>query len=156
MRRLPRQDGAAEYHDVPLLRDRVLCSAISLSPIGRNCVAIVAYGAIAATIIGLLGPIFYSVSCLRQARLVVLGMAQGLSRFSFYKSWPRHAECSLSCSHQLLHSTGPELVRPFINSPDLATSCSSGAGQHLHPFQVPTMTHSLFTAVLAGTAGVWA
>ena len=45
--------------------------------------AILAYGAIAATIIGLLGSDLYPISCLRQARLAVLGLAQGLSRIQF-------------------------------------------------------------------------
>src|SRR6202020_2747986 len=58
----------------------------------------------------------YSIPCLRQARLVVLGLAQGLSRIQLLQGGGRgHAEWSVSCSRQLLRSAGPELVGPFID-----------------------------------------
>ena len=42
--------------------------------------AIVAYGALAAAVVGLLGTIVYSVSARRQAEFLVLGLAAGFHR----------------------------------------------------------------------------
>src|SRR5579863_2507018 len=68
--------------------------------------AILAYGAIAATIIGLLGADLHPVPRLRQTRLVVLGMAQGVSRIQLLQSRRRsHHECSGPRSDKLLHPT---------------------------------------------------
>jgi len=47
----------------------------------------------------------------------------------------------------------PELVGPFIDRPDLATSCSSGTGHIYILFKIPTMTHSLFTGGTGGHGG---
>ena len=78
----------------------------------------------------------HPISRLRQARLVVLGMAQGVSRIQLLQGRRRsHDECSVSCSDELLHPTWPERVGPFLDGSDIAASCSSRAGQHLHPLQ---------------------
>ena len=78
----------------------------------------------------------YPISCLRQTRLAVLGMAQGVSRIQLLQSRRRsHDECSVSCSDQLLHPTWPERVGPFIDGSDVAASCPSRTGQYLHPLQ---------------------
>ena len=128
--------GTAEYHDVPLLRDRVLCGAIPPSPVGRNCFCNRGLRRNCGNDHRIARADLYSVPCLRQARLVVLGMAQGLSRIQLLQGRGRsHSECFVSCADQLLPPAWPELVGPFIDSPDLAASCSSGTGQHLHPFQ---------------------
>src|ERR1700687_91162 len=128
--------GPAEYHDVPLLRDRVLCGAIPVSAVGRNCVCNRGLRRKCGNDHRIARADLYSVPCLRQARLVVLGMAQGLSRIQLLQGRRgSHAKCSVSCSDELLRPTWPERVGPLHDRPDLAASCSSGTGQHLHPFQ---------------------
>ena len=128
--------GDAEHHDVPLLRDRVLCGAVPFSAAGRNRVRNRGLRRNRGNDHRIARADLYSIPCLRQARLVVLGMAQGLSRIQLLQGRRRsHAECSVSCSDELLPPTWPERVGPFNDRPDLAASCSSGTGQHLHPFQ---------------------
>jgi len=58
------------------------CGAISLSPVGRNCVRNRGYGAIAATIIGLLGPIFIH-SLSSTSSIVVLGWLKAYLDLAF-------------------------------------------------------------------------
>ena len=128
--------GMLNTHDVPVLRHRVLCGAIPLSPVGRNRVCNRGLRRNCGNDHRIARADLYSIPCLRQARLVVLGMAQGLSRIQLLQGRRRgHAECSVSCSDELLHPTWPERVGPFIDGPDLAASCSSRTGQHLHPLQ---------------------
>src|SRR5208282_4888759 len=75
--------------------------------------AIIAYGAIAAAIIGLLGPIFIPFSRLRLARLALLGMAQGVSRLQLFQGHRRrYDECFISCFDELLHPAWTEHFGP--------------------------------------------
>jgi len=45
---------------------------------------------------------------------------------------------------------------PFIDSPDFATSRPFVLVNIYILFKIPTMTHSLFVAVLVDTVGAWA
>src|SRR6266581_4915215 len=66
--------------------------------------AILAYGAIAATIIGLLGPIFIPFLVFDKLDWLFWGWLKAYLGFSFYKGRRRsHYECSVSCSDELLH-----------------------------------------------------
>jgi type IV secretory pathway TrbF-like protein len=98
--------------------------------------AILAYGAIAATIIGLLGPIFIPFLVFDKLDWLFWGWLKAYLGFSFYKvvAAATH-ECSVSCSDQLLHPTWPEHVRPFNDGSDAAASDPSRTGQHLHSLQ---------------------
>src|ERR1700685_363126 len=128
--------GTPEYDDVPLLCDGVLCGAIPPGLVGRNRFRNRGLWRNCGNDHRIARADLYSIPCLRQTRLVVLGMAQGLSRIQLLQSCGRsHSECFVSCADQLLPPAWSELVGPFIDSPDFATSCSSGTGQHLHPFQ---------------------
>jgi len=77
--------GATEYDDVPVLRHRVLCGAIPFSAVAAIVSAIVAYGAIAATIIGLLGPIFIPFLVFDKLDWLFWGWLKAYLGFSFYK-----------------------------------------------------------------------
>ena len=98
--------------------------------------AIVAYGAIAATIIGLLGPIFIPFLVFDKLDWLFWGWLKAYLGFSFYKVV---AAATLNVlSHVLTNyyiQLGQSVSDPSIDRPDLAASCSSGTGQHLHPFQ---------------------
>ena len=111
--------------------------------------AIVAYGAIASDH-RLPRADLYSVPCLRQARLVVLGMAQGLSGFSFYKVV---AAATLNVLSHVLANYYTQLVKlvgPFNMVQDLAVVDLLVLVNIYILFKIPTMTHSLFTG---GTGG---
>jgi len=100
--------------------------------------AIVAYGAIAATIIGLLGPIFIPFLVFDKLDWLFWGLAQSVSRIQLLQGCRRsHHECSVSCPDELLHRTWPERIGPFTDSPGVAASRPSRTRQHLHPFQDP-------------------
>jgi len=87
--------------------------------------AILAYGAIAATIIGLLGPIFIPFLVFDKLDWLFWSWLKAYLGFSFYKVRRRsHHECSLSCSDQLLHPTWPEHVRSFNDGSDAASTDS--------------------------------
>ena len=132
------QDRAVdtEQHDESVLRDRVLCGPIPVSPAGRDRFRNSGLRRNCGNDHRITRADLYPVSCLRQTRLVVLGMAQGVSRIQLLQSRRRsHDECSVSCPDELLHPTWPERVGPFNDGPDVATSRPSRTGQHLHSLQ---------------------
>jgi hypothetical protein len=77
--------GATEYDDVPVLRHRVLCGAIPFSAVGRDRVCNRGLRRNCGNNHRIARADLYSVPCLRQAGLVVLGMAQGVSWIQLYK-----------------------------------------------------------------------
>ncbi|MGA9448898.1 MAG: type IV secretion system protein [Candidatus Sulfotelmatobacter sp.] len=99
--------------------------------------AILAYGAIAATIIGLLGPVFIPFLVFDKLDWLFWGWLKAYLGFSFYLQGRGrgHNECSVPCSHQLLPPSWPERFGPFNDGSDIAPACSSGTGQRLHSFQ---------------------
>ena len=96
----------------------------------------------------------HPISCRRQTRLVVLGLAQGVSRIQLLQGRRRsHDECSVPCSDELLHPTWPERVGPFLDGSDLAASRLLVLVNIYILFKIPTMTHSLFTGGTGGHGG---
>ena len=87
------------------------------------------------TIIGLLGPIFIPFLVFDKLDWLFWGWLKAYLGFSFYKVVAAATLNVLSHARPTTTSSWPELVGPFIDGPDLAASCSSGTGQHLHPFQ---------------------
>ena len=98
--------------------------------------AILAYGAIAATIIGLLGPIFIPFLVFDKLDWLFWGWLKAYLGFSFYKVVA--AATMNVLSHVLTNyyiQLGQSVSDPSIDGPDIAASCASRAGQYLHPFQ---------------------
>ena len=98
--------------------------------------AILAYGAIAATIIGLLGPIFIPFLVFDKLDWLFWGWLKAYLGFSFYKVVA--AATMNVLSHVLTNyyiQLGQSIVRPVNDCPDVAASDSSRAGQRLHPLQ---------------------
>jgi hypothetical protein len=90
--------------------------------------AILAYGAIAATIIGLLGPLFIPFLVFDKLDWLFWGWLKAYLGFSFYKVIAAAAMSVLS--HVLT-----KRFRSRFNRPDLAASHSACAGQRLRPLQ---------------------
>ena len=133
-----RQDRAVdiEQHDESVLRHRVLCGPIPISHAGRYRLRNSGLRRNCRNDHRITRPDLHTIPCRRQTRLVVLGMAQSVSRIQLLQSRRRsHDECSVPCSNELLHPTWPERVGPFLDGPDVAASRHSRTGQHLHPLQ---------------------
>ena len=98
--------------------------------------AILAYGAIAATIIGLLGPLFIPFLVFDKLDWLFWGWLKAYLGFSLLQSDCRGCnECSVACIDQLLRAAWAECFRPRIDRPDFAAAHSACAGQRLHPLQ---------------------
>ena len=99
----------------------------------------------------------HPVSCLRQAGVAVLGMAQGISRVLLLQGGRRsHPEHSVTCAHELLHPTG-QASPTRQHGADVSVSDPAGTGQHLHPLQDSGHDHQhIHWMVLAATAAEWA
>ena len=98
--------------------------------------AILAYGAIAATIIGLLGPIFIPFLVFDKLDWLFWGWLKAYLGFSFYKVVA--AATMNVLSHVLTNyylQLGQSVSDPSLMVQTLPLACSSGAGQRLHPFQ---------------------
>ena len=98
--------------------------------------AILAYGAIAATIIGLLGPIFIPFLVFDKLDWLFWGWLKAYLGFSFYKVIAAATmNVSVPRSDELLHPARPEHFGPVNDCSDLASSDPSRAGQRLHSLQ---------------------
>ena len=119
--------------------------------------AILAYGAIAATIIGLLGPIFIPFLVFDKLDWLFWGWLKAYLGFSFYKVVA--AATMNVLAHVLTNyyiQLGQSLADPSTIVQSIAASRHSRAGQHLHPLQDSdhdTQPYSL--AVLVDTVEAW-
>ena len=116
--------------------------------------AIVAYGAIAATIIGLLGPIFIPFLVFDKLDWLFWGWLKAYLGFSFYKVV---AAATLNVlSHVLTNyyiQLGQSLSDPSLIVQTLPLLVLLVLVNIYILFKIPTMTHSLFTGATGGHGG---
>jgi TrbL/VirB6 plasmid conjugal transfer protein len=116
--------------------------------------AIVAYGAIAATIIGLLGPIFIPFLVFDKLDWLFWGWLKAYLGFSFYKVV---AAATLNVlSHVLTNyyvQLGQSLSDPSLIVPTLPLLVLLVLVNIYILFKIPTMTHTLFTGGIGGHGG---
>ena len=108
----------------------------------------------AATIIGLLGPIFIPFLVFDKLDWLFWGWLKAYLGFSFYKVVA--AATMNVLSHVLTNyyiQLGQSLSDPSTMVQTLAASHPAGTGQHLHPLQDSDHDHSLFTGGTGGHGG---
>ncbi len=125
-----------------------------LATAGRDRSAILAYGAIAATIIGLLGPIFIPFLVFDKLDWLFWGWLKAYLGFSFYKVVA--AATMNVLSHVLTNyyiQLGQSVSDPSMMVQTLAASVLLVLVNVYILFKIPTMTHSLFTGGTGGHGG---
>jgi hypothetical protein len=144
-------------HDVPYYAIVYFAVQFLLALLAAIVSAILAYGAIAATIIGLLGPIFIPFLVFDKLDWLFWGWLKAYLGFSFYKVVA--AATMNVLSHVLTNyyiQLGQSVSDPSTMVQTLPLLVLLVLVNIYILFKIPTMTHSLFTAVLADTVEVWA
>jgi hypothetical protein len=149
---------AADQHHVALLLDCVLCRAVPFGLLAAIVSAILAYGAIAATIIGLLGPIFIPFLVFDKLDWLFWGWLKAYLGFSFYKVIA--AATMNVLSHVLTNyyiQLGQSISDPSTIVQTLPLLILLVLVNVYILFKIPAMTHSLFGGIqAAAVTAVWA
>jgi len=145
---------APDQHHVALLLDCVLCRAVPFSTARSHRFGILAYGAIAATIIGLLGPIFIPFLVFDKLDWLFWDGSRRISDSALQGHCRRHDERSIPRSDELLHPAWPEHCRPVNDCSDVALLILLVLVNVYILFKIPSMSHSLFGGSGGGHGGL--